>query len=89
MTAIASRADLTIPGICTNLPLTGWPTDHEVIVTTSSGRIHPQTDLVLGETLAHGVIHIECDDPRYWDAIAEHALRNAAFLRALNGTVTP
>ena len=83
--AWAGGLGLTVPGFCQHLPLTGPVDGHEAMVTTSGGRMHPDVDLVLGETLTHGAIRVECDDPRYWDAVAEHASRNAAFLRAQQG----
>ena len=83
--AWAGGPDISIPGICQHLPLTGKVGGHEAMVTTAGGRIHPETDLVLGETLAHGAITVECDNPAFWDDVAEQAQRKASFLRAQQG----
>jgi hypothetical protein len=80
MTGIG-EPEITVPGICSHLPLD----------TTSAGSVthyiptvlgqQPEAELILGETLAHGVIRLDSADPRYYDLIAEHAARCAHFIR--------
>jgi hypothetical protein len=41
----------------------------------------PEAGLILGKTLEHGLVRLECDDPAAYDVLAEKAMRLATFLR--------
>jgi hypothetical protein len=49
-------------------------------VLTALGQ-QPEAELILGETLAHGVIRVDTSDPRYYEAIADAAAKCAHFIR--------
>jgi hypothetical protein len=73
--------EITVPGICSHLPLditSAGSLTHYIL--TSLGQ-QPEAELILGETLAHGVIRLDSADPRYYEVIAEHAARCAKFIR--------
>lgn len=81
MSLVDGGPGITVPGCFSNLPL---DTSHAGSVTHyvlgPLGQ-QPEVELILGETLAHGVIRLDSADPRYYDVLAEHAARCAAFLR--------
>lgn len=78
----AGTPELTIPGICQNLPLdpqyAGPATNFNGTQDSGYGL---SAQLLLGETLAHGMLRLGCDDPAYFDKLAEAAATCAAFLR--------
>jgi hypothetical protein len=81
MSLIDGGPGITIPGIVSNLPLDTSHTESVTYWAPGPGGQHPEAELILGETLAHGVIRLDSADPRYYDALSKYAAECAAFLR--------
>jgi hypothetical protein len=79
--SIDGGPEITVPGICSHLPLDVRPAGSIThYVPTSLGQ-QPEAELILGETLAHGVIRLDSADPRFFEAIAVAAAECAHFIR--------
>jgi hypothetical protein len=77
---VINDARVAVTGIC-HLDMTGCIADYHAWVTSQRIPLHPEADLVVGETYAHGPIRLSCSDPAWWDEIAVGAVANAKWLR--------
>ena len=80
MTCTPGPAALTLPGsIVTDLPLDSGPVGASVHYRLSDYGQVPETSIILGETLQHGIIRATSDDPAYYRRIEAGGTGSAAM----------